>query len=174
MKRALFVDRDGTVIEDKGYLCDPAGIKILPGASEALAALAHAGWKIIIVSNQSGVGRGMISPGQMEAVQARFIEIMQTSGVPITAAYICIHSPEDQCECRKPSTHFLEQAAREHSLDLGNCCMIGDREGDIVCGRNAGCSTIWLRNDMFRVRPGLPDWIAPDWSAIRNKLAGAC
>jgi D-glycero-D-manno-heptose 1,7-bisphosphate phosphatase len=168
--RGLFLDRDGTVIEECGYLADPSLVRVLPGAPEALAALASAGWKLIVVSNQSGVGRGLIAPDQMEAVQRRFLELMQSHGVPIADSYICTHTPEDRCRCRKPSPVLLQRAAVEHGLDLSTSYMIGDREGDILCGRNAGCSTIWLRNAMFPVSPDLPTSIANDWGEIRSLL----
>lgn len=171
MTRGLFLDRDGTVIEECGYLSNPDLVRVLPGAAAALAALASEGWKLIIVSNQSGVGRGLIAPRQMEAVQRRFLDLMQSYGIPIAASYLCTHTPEDHCQCRKPSPFFLERAAIEHSLDLSVSCMIGDREGDILCGRNAACSTIWLRNDMFPVAEDLPGFVANDWSAIYRKLS---
>jgi D-glycero-D-manno-heptose 1,7-bisphosphate phosphatase len=170
MTRGLFLDRDGTVIEECGYLSDPELVRLLPGAAKALAALADQGWKLIVVSNQSGVGRGLITPQQMEAVQGRFLELMQYHGIPIAASYFCPHTPDDRCQCRKPSPFLLERAAREHSLDLHASFMIGDREGDIVCGQNAGCSTIWLRNDMFPVADYFPTFVANDWNEIYEKL----
>ncbi len=171
MNRALFLDRDGTIVEDSGYISDPALVRILPGAADALAALAQEGWKLVVVSNQSGVGRGLIAPRQMEAVQFRFLELMRFHGIPIAASYFCTHAPEVRCECRKPSAFFLERAAREHSLDLAASCMVGDREADILCGRNAGCDTIWLRNDAFAVAENLPGFIANDWNAIYRRLS---
>jgi D-glycero-D-manno-heptose 1,7-bisphosphate phosphatase len=169
--RGLFLDRDGTVIEECGYLADPALVNVLPGAAAALAAIASEGWKLIVVSNQSGVGRGLITPLQMEAVQRRFLDLMQSQSIPIADSYLCVHTPEDRCQCRKPSPFLLQRAAVEHGLDLSASYMIGDREGDILCGRNAGCSTIWLRNAMFPVPPDLPTFIANDWSEIRMLLS---
>lgn len=172
MNRGLFLDRDGTIIEDVGYLSDPGQIRFLPGAPEALAALTAEGWKLFLVSNQSGVGRGMIATHEMDAVQARFLAMLGERGVRITESYLCVHAPDAGCACRKPSTLFLEQAAREHGLDLARSWMIGDREGDILCGRNAGCATIWLRNEMFEVAADLPSYIEPDWDAIYRRLSG--
>jgi D-glycero-D-manno-heptose 1,7-bisphosphate phosphatase len=167
---ALFLDRDGTVIEERGYLSDPGGVQLLPGAAEALAALASEGWKLILVSNQSGVGRGLITPVQMEAVQERFLDLMESKGVRLAGSYVCTHTPEDECQCRKPSPFLLQRAAAEHAVDLSASWMIGDREGDIQCGRNGGCSTIWLRNDLFPVDAGLPTAIAADWNEIYRSL----
>jgi D-glycero-D-manno-heptose 1,7-bisphosphate phosphatase len=172
--RGLFLDRDGTVIEECGYISDPALVRALPGAAEALAALASEGWKLIVVSNQSGVGRGLITADQMDAVQRRFLDLMQSEGIPIADSYVCTHTPEDGCQCRKPSPFSLMRAAVDHGLDLRASYMIGDREGDILCGRNAGCSTIWLRNTMFPVPPDLPTFIANDWREIRLLLNRDC
>jgi D-glycero-D-manno-heptose 1,7-bisphosphate phosphatase len=168
--RGLFLDRDGTVIEECGYISDPALVRVLPGAVEALAALASEGWKLIVVSNQSGVGRGLITPDQMATVQRRFLDLMQSHGIPIADSYVCTHIPEDGCQCRKPSPFSLMRAAVDHQLDLSASYMIGDREGDIVCGLNAGCSSIWLRNAMFPVPEHLPTFIANDWSEIYRRL----
>jgi D-glycero-D-manno-heptose 1,7-bisphosphate phosphatase len=174
VNRGLFLDRDGTVIEECGYLSDPARVRVLPGAAHSLAALASEGWQLVIISNQSGVGRGLITPQQMEAVQSRFLEVMQSHGIGITDSYVCTHTPDDHCQCRKPSAYFLERAAGQHGLDLSASWMIGDREGDILSGRNAGCSTIWLRNAMFPVSADLPTFIADDWNAIYRKLSARC
>ena len=171
MNRALFLDRDGTIIEDCGYMSDPALVRLIPGAADALAALAMEGWKLIIVSNQSGVGRGLIGLQQMEAVHNRFLELMRSHRVPITDSFFCNHAPEDACKCRKPAAFLLERAADTYSIDLRASWMIGDREADILCGRNAGCSTIWLHNDVFRLPGDLPDFIANDWDEIYRKLS---
>ena len=174
LDRALFLDRDGTIIEDCGYPRDPDQVRLLPRAAEALQALASEGWKLIVISNQSGVGRGIVAPNEMEAVQERFLELMREHAVPIAASYVCPHAPGDRCQCRKPSPFLLEQAAREHALDLAASWMIGDREADVLCGRNAGCRTIWLRNDAFPVPKDLPDFIADDWTSVAQALAGEC
>lgn len=163
---ALFLDRDGTIIFDRGYIRDAAAIEFIPGALEALRCLAGAGWRLIVVSNQSGVGRGIIAPEEMEAVQSRFLEVLRRAGVEITASYLCPHHPEIECGCRKPSPGSLLRAAQEHGIELNSSWMIGDREGDIVCGRTAGCSTIWMRNREFVVPDGLANFIADDWSEV--------
>jgi len=168
MKPALFLDRDGTIIEDRGYMRDPALVQVLPGAADLLRELAREGWALIVVSNQSGVGRGLITPAEMDAVQTRFLDVMREAGVEITASYFCLHRPDETCRCRKPSTFQVEQAAREHELDLSKSWMIGDRRSDIQCGKNAGCRTIWLLNPLFPVVEGLADFVAQDWTEVRR------
>jgi histidinol-phosphate phosphatase family protein len=171
LKRAVFLDRDGTIIADRGYLKDPNRIELLPGAVDALRKLAREGWKLIIISNQSGVGRGLMTADEMNAVQAKFLRMMRAHGVEITASYFCTHKPDDHCECRKPATLSVERAVREHAISAQQSWMIGDREDDILCGRNAGCSTIWLRNDVFPVAVELPDYIAANWSEIYERIS---
>jgi histidinol-phosphate phosphatase family protein len=171
MRRALFLDRDGTIIEDRGYMRDPDLVELLPGAARALQALARQGWALVVVSNQSGVGRGLISSDEMTAVHSRFLEIMRQASVGFTASYFCVHLPDEACPCRKPSVFHLKQAALEHELDLSKSWMIGDRPSDILCGRNAGCRTIWLLNPLFPVAEGLADFVARDWDEIRRILA---
>ena len=151
-RRALFLDRDGTIIKDTGYLHDPDLVRLLPGAGAALASLQREGWQPIIVSNQSGIGRGLISEEEAKAVHERFLGLMRQAGVTFVGSYFCPHAPgagaiaaSHRLSCRK--------AAAEHSLDLAQSWMIGDREDDILCGRNAGCSTIWLRNEKFPLTP---------------------
>jgi histidinol-phosphate phosphatase family protein len=170
VNRALFLDRDGTLIEDPGYLRDPDLVRLLPSAAASLAALQQEGWQPIIVSNQSGVARGLISIEQAQAVHERFLDLMRQAGVTFVASYFCPHAPDAGCECRKPSPFLVREAASEHSLDLAQSWMIGDREDDILCGRNAGCSTIWLRNEKFSVDPALPDVVANNWDEIRSRL----
>lgn len=170
--RALFLDRDGTIIEDRGYMRDPADVHLLPGATDALKDLAAQGWTLIVISNQSGIARGLITPAKLTAVHQRFLELMTANGVPITASYFCTHLPGAGCECRKPSPHFLLEAARDHNLDLARSWMVGDREGDILCGRNAGCSTIWLRNPTFPVAEEIPTLVASHWSEVHRRLSG--
>jgi histidinol-phosphate phosphatase family protein len=172
MNRALILDRDGTIIEDRGYMHDPALVQLVPGAAETLRAMQREGWTLIVISNQSGVGRGLITPAEMDAVQNRFLEVVQLAGVRIAACYFCPHRPDEGCQCRKPSVFHVEQAAREFDLDLSRSWMIGDRRSDILCGRQAGCRTIWFSNPLFPVVDGLADFVASDWHQVQKILRG--
>jgi histidinol-phosphate phosphatase family protein len=171
MRPALFLDRDGTIVEDRGYMHDPALVEFLPGAPEVLNEIAQKGWALFVVSNQSGVGRGLMTMDEMHAVHNRFLDMMRSADAEITASYLCIHSPDENCHCRKPSPFHLKEAEREHDIDLSKSWMIGDRRSDIQCGKNAGCRTIWLSNPLFPVVEGVADFVAEDWQAIRRILA---
>lgn len=144
MTRAVFLDRDGTVNEEVGYLGHPEGLRLLPGVPAALAALQAAGWQLVIVSNQSGVGRGLFSAAAVEAVDARLRALLAAAGVRLTASYYCPHAPWESCTCRKPAPGLLLRAAADLDIDLTRSYMVGDQPRDVAAGRAAGCRTILL------------------------------
>ncbi|MEK7793013.1 MAG: HAD family hydrolase [Candidatus Hydrogenedentota bacterium] len=147
MNRAVFFDRDGTLIVDKGYLADPDGVELLPGAAEAVEFFVKARYVPIIVTNQSGIGRGYYAAAKVEAVNARTIELFAARGVSISHVYYCPHAPDDGCECRKPAPGMLLRAAAELGLDIERSIMIGDKPSDIEAGRAAGCGINVLLGD---------------------------
>ena len=171
LKRAVFLDRDGTIIADRGDLKDAGAIELLPGAVDALRKLAREGWKLIVVANQTAVGRGEITKAEMDTVHAKFLRTLRAQGVEIVASYFCTHPPTENCECRKPGTALVEKAAKEHSIGAEQSWMVGDREEDILCGRDAGCSTVWMRNAAYPVPPALPDYIAANWTAAYERIS---
>lgn len=135
---ALFLDRDGTIIVDVGYPRDPARVELLPGAAAALAALApHAA--LVIVSNQSGLARGRITPAEAAAVHARVVALLAAAGVTLAGAHYCPHGPDDGCRCRKPAPGLLVDAAAALGLDLAASIVIGDKPSDVGAGHAAGC-----------------------------------
>jgi len=138
MNRAVFLDRDGTLIAEKEYLHRPEDVVMFPGAAEALLRLQEAGFKLFIVSNQSGVGRGYFTLADVEKVNARVIEDLQAGGVEIKKIYIAPEAPEAPSRGRKPSPQFLFDARDEFGLDLARSYMIGDKLSDLECGWNAG------------------------------------
>lgn len=128
---AVFFDRDGTLIEDQDYPSDPAGVRLLPGAAEAVARLNRAGVPVVVVTNQSGIGRGYFSPAQYRAVQAEFERQLAAAGARLDAVYACPHAPDDACACRKPALGMYRQAAEEHGLELAASFYVGDRVRDV-------------------------------------------
>lgn len=144
MHKAVFLDRDGTVIADRGYLADPDGVSLLPGAGEALAALAHAGFKLIIVSNQSGIGRGLFPAEAVHAQHRRLGELLAAFGVKLDAAVFCPHTPDDGCACRKPSPAMILAQAQALDIDVKASFMVGDKHSDVLAGKAAGCRTVFL------------------------------
>ena len=169
--RAVFLDRDGTIIEDPGYLSDPSGVRLLPGAAEALLALRAAGYRLVLVSNQSGIGRGYFTREQAEAVHRRVIERLAREGVVLDDARYCPHAPEEGCQCRKPRPGLLLAAASELGLDLEASFMVGNSPVDMAAGRNAGCRTIllWAQGSDGTAA----DLEAPDWPAVVSFVTSA-
>jgi D-glycero-D-manno-heptose 1,7-bisphosphate phosphatase len=133
-RSAVFLDRDGTVIEDRHYLADPEGVRLLPGAAESIAALNRAGVTVVLVTNQSGIGRGLFSAERFAAVQLRLGELLAAAGARFDAVYHCPHAPEDSCHCRKPAPGLFLRAAEELGLDLPTSTYVGDRMRDLECG----------------------------------------
>jgi D-glycero-D-manno-heptose 1,7-bisphosphate phosphatase len=155
MRAAAFLDRDGTIIHDEHYIADPARVRLLPGATEALRRLREAGMMLVVVSNQSGVARGRITPAQVAAVHARMTELLGFAGVSIDAAYHCEHGPDDDCTCRKPRPGMLLRAAEEHAIDLRRSIMIGDKPSDVAAGLAAGCRATLFTGDWTSVLDSL-------------------
>ena len=135
---AILLDRDGTIIEDRSYLGDPAGVTPLPGAVEGLARLTAHGLRLFIVTNQSGIGRGYFSLDDYLACRARLNEILAASGVNITDEAFCPHDPDAGCACRKPALGMWENLRGRHGLNPENCIIIGDKAGDLEFGYAAG------------------------------------
>jgi D-glycero-D-manno-heptose 1,7-bisphosphate phosphatase len=133
-RRAAFLDRDGTLIEDRHYLADPAGVSLMPGAAAAVRELNEAGMAVVVVTNQSGIARGHFSEADYERVRARVVELFAGAGARIDATYHCPHHPEltGPCACRKPGTLLYERAAAELGLDPARSLYVGDRWRDVA------------------------------------------
>jgi D-glycero-D-manno-heptose 1,7-bisphosphate phosphatase len=138
MKRAVFLDRDGTLIAEKNYLHRPEEVEIFPGAGKALKRLADAGFKLLIVTNQSGIGRGYFTLADAENVNAHLRREFARDSVRFEKIYIAPEAPDQPSRGRKPSPQFLFDARDEFGLDLAECFMVGDKLIDLECGWNAG------------------------------------
>lgn len=178
---AVFLDKDGTLIEDVPYNVDPALIQLMDGAGEALARLQAAGYRLIVVSNQSGVARGMFPESALSEVQARIDKLLAPYGVALDGFYYCPHHPGGSvseyavaCDCRKPAPGLLLQAAAEHGVDLQASWILGDILTDVEAGRRAGCRTILLDNgnetewELSRAR--LPDCVVSDLRGAAGRI----
>jgi D-glycero-D-manno-heptose 1,7-bisphosphate phosphatase len=131
---AVFLDRDGTIIHDAQYLRDSKDVELLPGAAVAIARLNTQGLPVIVVTNQSGIARGLLTPDDYTAVRARLDELLAISGARIDASYVCPHHPDvtGACACRKPATLLYRQAASEHAIDVTRSTFVGDRWRDVA------------------------------------------
>jgi len=137
-KRAVFLDRDGTINEEKEYLCDPARLVLFPGAGSALRRMREGGYLLFIVTNQSGIGRGYYTVEDMHRVNERLCAVLAGDGVQFEKIYFAPEAPHHPSRGRKPSPQFLFDARDEFGVDLANSYMIGDKLIDLECGWNAG------------------------------------
>jgi D-glycero-D-manno-heptose 1,7-bisphosphate phosphatase len=161
---AVFVDRDGTIMENVDYCSDPKQVRIFPGVPEALRRLKSNGFKLIIITNQSGIGRGFFTIEQYRAVEAEVLR--QLGDGLIEACYFCPDVPGQHSSCRKPAPGMILQATREHRIDLSRSFFIGDKEIDAECGRNAGVRTIRVQTGFERdLTSSIADWIASDFAS---------
>jgi len=142
---ALFVDRDGTVIVERNHLSEPGEVQLLPGVAEALRTARAAGHPVVVVSNQAGVGRGLFPETSVHAAMARLRALLRAEGVELDAVRHCPHAPEAGCDCRKPRTLLLREAAEDLRLSLRDSIMVGDKWIDVEAGRGVGASTALVR-----------------------------
>jgi D-glycero-D-manno-heptose 1,7-bisphosphate phosphatase len=149
---AIFLDRDGVIIEEVNYLSHPDQVKLIPGAAKAIQTLNTLGIPVIIVSNQAGVAKGYFSITQIPLVHARLNHLLAQENAHADAIYYCPHHPEGSvpeysitCKCRKPSSGMLLEAEKIHQLDLSSSWIIGDKASDVEAGINAGCKTILVK-----------------------------
>lgn len=180
--RAVFLDKDGTLINDVPYNVDPALLTLSWQAGPALQILQRLGYKLIVITNQAGVARGLFTEAALVPVRRRLSELLAQYGVILDGFYYCPHSPDGAvkrytapCTCRKPMPGMLMQAAREHGIDLSRSWMVGDILNDVEAGRRAGCRTVLIDNgnetewDLSGLRT--PDLRTPDLYAAANMIA---
>jgi len=146
-KWAVFLDRDGTIIEETGYISDPEKVTLLVNVASSIARLNRKRVPVVVISNQAGVARGLFSVEDIETVNQKLRELLAVHGASLDAIYYCVHHPDYdvECDCRKPKPGLLLKAAEEHDIDLARSFMIGDKLTDIQAGRAAGTYTIFVR-----------------------------
>lgn len=144
-KRFVLLDRDGTVNVDRGYINDPDELELIRGAGPALARLREQGLGLVIVSNQSGIGRGLLNEVDLERIHVRLAQLLAKDGTALDGIYCCPHLPTDRCACRKPETALVDRAAAEHGFDPAESFVVGDKACDIELGRRVGATTILVR-----------------------------
>jgi D-glycero-D-manno-heptose 1,7-bisphosphate phosphatase len=164
MSPSVFIDRDGTIMHDADYCSDPKQVQVFQGAPEALRRLKKKNYKLIIITNQSGIGRGFFTVEQYRAVEAEVLR--QLGDGLIEATYFCPDVPGVPSKCRKPAPGMILQAARDHDVDLARSFFVGDKEIDAECGHNAGVRTIRVRTGFDKMTDrSHADWVAEDLPA---------
>jgi D-glycero-D-manno-heptose 1,7-bisphosphate phosphatase len=158
--RAVFFDRDGTLMDEVHYCADPAKVRVFPGVPEALRKLKEAGFRTFVITNQSGIGRGLITEAQYQAVQEELLR--QIGAGVIDATYFCPDPPEVPSTRRKPQPGMVLEAAAAYDIDLAQSYFIGDKSADIECGRRAGTRTILVLTGYGTEQEAHPDFTARD------------
>lgn len=149
MDRAVFLDRDGTLVVERGYITSPDMLELVPGAAGAVVRLKAAGWKVLVVTNQGAIGKGELTEETLGAIHFRMMALLSEAGASVDAIYFCPHHPDavrdemrEECDCRKPRPGMILRAASENSIDLAESVMVGDTTRDIEAGRSAGTRTV--------------------------------
>lgn len=175
LRRAVFLDKDDTLVPDVPYAADPERTVLLPGIAQGLRLLHAAGFVLIVVTNQSGIARGLYPESAVVAVGERLGELFNECGVPLTGFYYCPHHPAGtlptiaiECLCRKPRAGMLLRAADQHGIDLTQSWMMGDKVDDVLAGQAAGCRTMQLFSGSHKgASNGLPSLLA-----VARKILG--
>ena len=147
--RWVLLDRDGTLCERHHYLTRPDQVRLLPGVATGLQTLRDAGLRFVIITNQSIIGRGLVSPPQLQEINERLEVLLLRFGIVIQEIFVCPHTPSDGCTCRKPLPALLERAASEHSITRGSAVLIGDSCSDMAAGNDWGCRTIGISGPLL-------------------------
>jgi len=162
----MFLDRDGTLIEDKGYTNKIKDLRFIEGVIEGLKLIQKLNYKLIIVTNQAGIGKGKYKEEDYFSFRNEMHKNLREQGIFITAEYFCPHHPDAviekykiDCSCRKPKSGMLEEAARDFNLDLTKCWMIGDKTSDILAGKNAKCKTIQVMTGEEKIKSSEADFL---------------
>ena len=177
LRPAVFLDKDGTLINDVPYNVDPTLVALSPGAGPGLRRLAGLGYRLLVISNQPGLALGRFDEAALHAAWRQLQRLAWDEGVRLEGFYYCPHHPDEGCGCRKPKPGLLLAAAREHGVDLAASWMMGDILNDVEAGRRAGCHTVLIDNghetEWARGPMRTPDFIAPDID-MAARMVGAC
>jgi D-glycero-D-manno-heptose 1,7-bisphosphate phosphatase len=158
---AVFLDRDGTIADEVGYLNHLSRFRMFPFAAAVVRRLNEAGLSVVVITNQSGVGRGYFPESLVHEVHDQMAQQLAAAGARVDAVYYCPHTSADNCSCRKPKTGMLDRAAREHMIELKRSFVVGDRHGDVELARNVGARSILVRTGYGE---GELAWHAAKWA----------
>ncbi|MFQ5441405.1 MAG: D-glycero-beta-D-manno-heptose 1,7-bisphosphate 7-phosphatase [Thermodesulfobacteriota bacterium] len=145
LKAAVFLDRDGTINVDTGYIAGPEELRLIEGSARGLKALNDNGVKVVVITNQSGVARGFFTLKDVDAVNRRLAELLEKKGARFDALYYCPHHPDDSCECRKPGKGLVKRAAKEHGIDPAISYVVGDRASDVELAAKIGAKGVLVK-----------------------------
>ncbi|MFQ6606976.1 MAG: D-glycero-alpha-D-manno-heptose-1,7-bisphosphate 7-phosphatase [Fidelibacterota bacterium] len=179
LNKVVFLDRDGTLNPDPGYISTIEDYEFYPDTLSSLSTLVERGYKFVIVTNQSGIARGFIQKDALDEIH-RYIETkFSSAGISLLGIYCCTHHPEEDCNCRKPATGLIEDAATQHNIDLSSAVMIGDTVADVQAGKSLGMSTCLVRTGRGRKEELIlrrnriePDFVGDNLTACTSFILG--
>lgn len=174
-KPFALIDRDGTLIVEKNYLSEPNEVELIPGAAPALQKLQAMGYGVCLVTNQSGISRGLFDFNQLQQIHDHLEKLLNSSGVKLDGIFVCPHAPGDGCRCRKPMPGLIEQAISIHGFDPRNSWVVGDKEIDVELGRAVGARSILVRTGYGRLHDGgtQAEFIVDDLAGAANIILGS-
>ncbi len=174
-QRSILLDRDGTILVERRYLSDPAAVELLPHAAAGLRRLRELGFSLVVITNQSAVGRGYFDVQRLAEIHQRMIDLLAAEGVKLDGIYFCPHIPEDRCTCRKPLPGLVEQAAAALGFEPRQSFVIGDKPCDIELGQAVGATTLLVRSgygaEVEAQTAARPDFVADDLLAAAAVIA---
>lgn len=165
MTKAVFLDRDGTINADTGYVSDPSELVFIRGAKKGVKLLKDKGFLVFVVTNQSGVGRGYFSLEKLKAVNDKLLSEFVKDGIDIDGIFYCPHHPNEKCRCRKPKPKMVYDIAKQNKINLEKSYFVGDKLIDVQTGKNAGCKTILIDTGDIAHLEDEKDWTQPDFIA---------
>lgn len=179
-QRFVLLDRDGTINVEREYLSDPEELELISGAAEGLRALQQLGLGLVVVTNQSGIGRGYFDTARVDEIHRHLCRLLAAEGVTLTGIYVCPHRPEEGCNCRKPRPGLALRAADELGFVPQECFVIGDKDCDVDLGKSVGATSLLVRTGYGtlceQARRSLPDFVVADLAeaadVIRTRLEG--
>jgi len=142
--KVVILDRDGTIVVDRHYLSDPDALQFEPWAEAGLRSMSDMGFRLVVITNQSGVARGLFSLARLAEIHDRMRQMLHAIGVALEGVYFCPHGPQEGCECRKPNLGLMRQASRELGFEMSRSIVIGDKDSDVEFGRRAGALTMLI------------------------------
>ncbi len=173
-RRFAALDRDGTIIAERHYLSDPREVELLPGTAIGLRRLRDMGLGLVVITNQSAVGRGLLDRARLDVIHRRMQELLAVEGIDLDGIYVCPHRPDENCICRKPRPGLLKLAAQELGFDPQDSFVVGDKACDIELGRSVGATTFLVRTGYGARLAGAteisPDYVVDDMAAAARVI----
>jgi len=168
--RAVFLDRDGVIIKEKGFVFEPDDVVLVDAAAEAIIRMSSMGLKIVVLTNQSGIGRGLFNEESYKKVLRRMVQLLEKSGARLDGVYHCPHAPWEGCDCRKPKPGLALKAAKDLGISLSRSFVVGDKRSDMELARAIGSKGILVRTG-YGLRTEMEG--NPVWDAVANSIVGA-